>query len=92
MNNFGGVSSIEISLAKLSVHIETPSEEDALVCKGSNMAETSCTLYKILAKLVVNLNLLRQLDESLVLCPELSKPSLTPTPNITVTSNGKTEE
>jgi hypothetical protein len=92
LDDFGGVSSIEISLAKLSIHIEAPSEEDALICEGSNMAETSCTLHEILAQLVVNLDLLRQLNESLVLCPELSEPSLAPTPNIAVTSNGKTEE
>jgi hypothetical protein len=56
------------------------------------VTETSSTLNEILSKLMINLDLLWQLDESLVLGAKLAKAGLTPTPHITFPSNCQTEE
>lgn len=92
LNDFRGVSSFEVALAQLSIDIEAPCEEDSLVGECSNVPEAGSTLDEILAELTLNLNLLRKLEESVVLNSELPESGFSPTPDVTVSSDSKGEE
>jgi hypothetical protein len=56
------------------------------------MTETSCTLDEVLSKLMINLDFLRKLNESLILGAKLAESGFTPTPDVSISCDGKTEE
>lgn len=92
MHHLRGVSSLVVSLSKLTIDVETPCKHDTLVGESSNVTETGSTLHKVLALLRLHLDFLRQLDKPLVLGAELPETSLTPAPDIAFFSDGQAEE
>lgn len=63
-----------------------------MIGQSSDVAEASSALNEVPALLRLDLDLLRKLEEPLVLDAELAEASLTPAPDVAFPRNGKTEE